>query len=47
MLNTIVLTTLLRYQDLGAYLLLAYSWLAVSLGLAQLVLDAPKNLKPT
>ena len=26
---------------------MAYSWLSVALGLAQMVLDVPKNLKPT
>ena len=40
-------TTLPRNQALGASLLSAYSWLSMALGLAQMVLDVRKNLKPT
>ena len=36
-----------RNQALGTSLLLAYSWLSMALGLAQMVLDVQKNLKPT
>ena len=32
---------------MGASLLSAYSWLSMALGLAQMVLDVRKNLKPT
>ena len=40
-------TTLPRNQALWASLLLAYSWLSMALGLAQMVLDVQKNLKST
>ena len=45
--TTSVTTTLPRKQALGASLLSAYSWLSMALGLAQMVLDVWKNLKPT
>ena len=32
---------------MGASLLMAYSWLSLALGLAQIILDVRKNLKPT
>ena len=45
--TTFASTTLPRNEALGASLLLAYSWLSMALGLAQMVLDVRKNLKPT
>ena len=42
-----VSTILPRNQALGMSLLWAYSWLSMALGLAQMVLDFRKNLKPT
>ena len=36
-----------KNQALGESLLSAYSWLSMALGLAQMVLDVRKNLKPT
>ena len=47
MLNIFFSTTLHRNQSLGASLLLAYFWLSMALGLAQMVLDVWKNLRPT